>query len=100
MDLGICWQNGVWANGSWVDGSWCPSTPCTPESIGECWQIVWCSGTWVSSSWCISTPPIPPSPVITVDERRWSGPPIILYRETDVIPNWQRKREDEELIIL
>lgn len=45
-------------------------------------------------------PPVPPAPVIAIEERRWPGPPITLYRETDVIPNWQRKREDEEIMIL
>lgn len=45
-------------------------------------------------------PPVPPTPVVVVDDRRWPGPPITLYRETDIIPNWQRKREDEEIILL
>ena len=45
-------------------------------------------------------PPTPPTPIITVDDRRWPGPPITLYRETDIIPAWQRKREDDEIMIL
>lgn len=45
--------------------------------------------------------PVPPTlPVQVVEERRWPGPPITLYRETDVIPNWQRRREDDEILIL
>lgn len=99
MDLGVCWQNGVWANGSWVDGAWCPNVPCTPYSPGECWAESWCNLSWDANSWCPSTPPVPPATVI-VEQRRWPGPPIVLYRETDVIPAWQRKREDEEIIIL
>lgn len=45
--------------------------------------------------------PIPPTPTIPIVEaRRWPGPSTIIYREQDVIPAWQRKREDEEIIIL
>jgi len=45
-------------------------------------------------------PPVPPAPVAVVhDERRW-GPSKVIYRETDIIPAWQRQREDEEIILL
>ena len=65
----------------------------------ECWSInSWTVGSWVDGSWCPGI--VPPTPVVATDERRWPGPPITLYRETDIIPNWQRKREDEEIILL
>jgi hypothetical protein len=38
--------------------------------------------------------------VTTEESRRWPGPSKVIYRETDVIPTWQRQREDEEIIIL
>jgi hypothetical protein len=97
MDLGICWENGVWANGSWVDGTWCPSTPCTPASIGDCWQVVWCSGSWATNSWCTSTPPVPPAPVVVPEGRRWAGPSTLLY--TDDVRMRQRREEEEYLFL-
>lgn len=99
MDLGQCWDPGVWADGSWVDGAWCPESPCVPASIGECWAVAWCEGTWQNNAWCPSSP-VPPAPVVVVEARRWPGPSITIYRETDIIPAWQRKREDEEIMIL
>lgn len=47
-------------------------------------------------------PLVPPIPeTVAVEEpRRWPGPSIVIYRETDIIPTWQRKREDEEIILL
>ena len=101
MNLGVCWQNEVWADGSWVEDVWCPESTCTPISIGECWTVSWCEGTWQTDTWCPTPTPEPtPTPVQVVEQRRWPGPPIVIYRETDVIPAWQRQREDEEIVIL
>lgn len=47
----------------------------------------------------VATPPTP-TPEITVETRRWPGPPFILYQEGNIIPVWQRQRENEEIIIL
>lgn len=99
MDLGTCWQSDVWADGSWVEGVWCPESPCIPVSIGECWEVVWCSGAWQSGVWCPSSP-VPPAPVIVVDDRRWPGPPITIYRDVGIASLQKRRKEDEELIIL
>ena len=38
--------------------------------------------------------------LVIVEARRWPGPSTVIYRETDIIPAWQRKREDEEIMIL
>lgn len=72
MDLGTCWQSDAWADGSWQTNVWCPSTP-------------------------------PPPPVVTrVEDRKWPGPSIVLYREGETDTRWlqKRKREDEEIFIL
>jgi hypothetical protein len=61
---------------------------------------------WMGGVGAVITTPTPPTPepepdVVTVAEpRRWPGPSIVLYRETDIIPAWQRKREDDEIILL
>jgi hypothetical protein len=56
---------------------------------------------WIGGYKSKIIPPIPPAPVIQVPEaRRWPGPSTILYSEPNLIPNWQRKREDEEIILL
>lgn len=44
--------------------------------------------------------PPTPEPTITIEPRRWPGPSIVVYRETDIIPAWQRNREDEEILFL
>jgi len=41
-----------------------------------------------------------PAPVVTVVEaRRWPGPSYTIYRE-GMIPMWQHRREEDEIIIL
>ena len=55
---------------------------------------------WIGGYKSKFIPPVPPVPVVIPEARRWPGPSIVLYRETDIIPNWQRRREDEEIIIL
>lgn len=97
--IGDCWNTSSWVDGSWVDNSWTDTQICTADEIGtvwasNSWEICWCMDTWKDRF-------VPPTPTRIIEEpRRWAGPPIILYRETDIIPNWQRKREDEEIIIL
>jgi hypothetical protein len=59
---------------------------------------------WLGGGKAVSETPTPPTPepeIVTIEEaRRWPGPSIVLYRETDIIPAWQRKREDDEIILL
>ena len=59
-------------------------------------QIGWIAGYKTK----VSPVPPPPVPVVVQEARRWPGPPTIIYNEPNIIPGWQRKREDEELIIL
>lgn len=96
MDLGTCWQPGVWADGSWVNNSWCPEsfTPCTPESIGECWAVVWCTGSWVSGVWCPTGETPTPTPTPTAEEIHLLEPFYIWDERREL------KRKQEEAIII
>ena len=70
-------------------------TPPTVGYVGILDFVLYAVGT------SVVTPPVPQTPVVEVIEaRRWPGPPIVIYRETDIIPAWQRRREDEEIVIL
>lgn len=104
MPMGTSWASGSWVDGSWADGTWADLSPviCTPGPVGSVWK----SGSWSATAWCQDTwagavtPPTPtPAPVVT-EARRWPGPSTVIYRETDIIPAWQRRREDEEIVIL
>ena len=40
-----------------------------------------------------------PAPTTIVEARRWPGPSYTIYRE-GMIPYWQHRREEDEIIIL
>jgi len=102
MNLGVCWQDNVWQDGSWVDDAWCPEIipPCTSDIIGNVWvqssweETAWCQGTWANRF-------VPPTPtIVAVEQRRWPGPPIIIYDEAGQIRRIKRRMKDNEEIII
>ena len=46
---------------------------------------------------CIPVPA--PVPTTIVEARRWPGPSYVIYRE-GMIPYWQHRREEDEIVIL